>query len=196
MTIDASTRAVTRAIAVVFAGALALSTLAGCAVSAADGSQNTEPSAQVTVPAPGGGTVEEVVPEVAPGATQEVAIDAPAALPNGVIVSIDSVDKLVVAAETPGEIAGPAVAVTFALTNGSAEPIDVSTAMATVSGADGTFGQPTTSVPFAPFGGTIAPGGSATGVYVFLLPESERETLTATLEYIAGVQTAVFVGQV
>ena len=182
--------------AVAFMGAMALSALAGCAVTASDGSQNTEPSAQATVPAPGGGTVEEVVPEVAPAATQEVAIDAPATLPDGVIVSIAGVDQLVVAAETPGEIAGPAVAVTFALTNGSTEPIDVSTAMATVSGADGTFGQPTTSVPSAPFSGTIAPGGSATGVYVFLLPESQRESLTATLEYIAGVQTAVFVGQV
>ncbi len=195
--------------AIIVASALAVGVLSGCTPSAASsvtpgkahttsapGTQNTEPSPTATVPAPGGGTVTETVAPATPGPTTSAAIDAPAELSNGVEVTIASAKQLEVTAQTPGEISGPAVSVVLKVRNGTDEAIDLSTAMISLTGSNEAMGQPTTSEPYSPFSGEVAPDDTATGTYVFLLPEDERDALSITVEYVAGAPIALFTGDI
>lgn len=170
--------------------------LTGCAATTASGEQNTDPLPTATVEAPNGGSVDETVAPLEPGATETVGIEETATLSDGVQVRVASAESLDVDAETPGEIAGPAVAVTLEIVNGTDAAIDLSTTMVSVLGADGSLGQPTTSTPFAPFLTSLEPGESATAVYVFLLPANERNSLNITVEYLAGAPIALFAGNV
>lgn len=183
--------AITLASGVIFALALA-----GCSV--APGTQNTDPQPAKTVAAPGGGTIHETVAPVDPSTepTVSTALDKTAKLKGGVDISIAKVSTLNVKSETPGEIAGPAVAVTLDVQNSSGKPIDLSTAMVTLTGAKGSYGQPTTSDPYKPFSGSISSGASATGTFVFRLPAQERQSLSITVQYVAGAPVALFAGNV
>lgn len=173
-----------------------LGVLSGCTAPPADGTQNTDPKPTATVPAPNGGSVEETVAPVEPGAVQEVELGEPADLEGGVSISVSGIEALDVEAHTPGEIAGPAVALTISVENASADAVDLSTAMISVTGSGGSFGQATTSEPFSPFLGTVEPGTSASGVYVFRLPAEERGALEVRVEYVAGAPIVLFAGSV
>jgi hypothetical protein len=171
--------------------------LVACApTEAAPGTQNTDPLPTETVPAPGGGTIEETVAPVDPGPTEDAELGDTAELEGGVDVTVSKVQVLDVEANTPGEIAGPAVALTIDVKNSSDEAIDLSTAMVSVTGSKGSYGQATTSEPFAPFMSSVEPGAEASGVYVFRLPAEERDSLEVSVEYIAGAPIALFVGKV
>ena len=80
--------------------------------------------------------------------------------------------------------------------NGTDEAIDLSTAMISLTGSNEAMGQPTTSEPYSPFSGEVAPDDTATGTYVFLLPEDERDALSITVEYVAGAPIALFTGDI
>lgn len=169
--------------------------LSACApVETTPGSQNTDPLPTATVPAPDGGSIEETVAPVEPGPTHEIELGDTAELEGGVNVTVSEVEALDVEAKTPGEIAGPAVALTLTVENTSDESVDMSTAMVSVTGSKDSFGQPTTSEPYSPFLGAVAPGETASGIYVFRLPADERGSLEVTVEYIAGAPIALFVG--
>ncbi|MBN9174446.1 MAG: hypothetical protein J0I70_09885, partial [Microbacterium sp.] len=60
----------------------------------------------------------------------------------------------------------------------------------------GSYGQPTTSDPYKPFSGSISSGASATGTFVFRLPAQERQSLSITVQYVAGAPVALFAGNV
>lgn len=184
--------------AVLVAGLL----LAGCTSEPiADGSQNSDPVATATVPAPGGGTVDDVVvaeedQPVPAAAAAETPLDRPAELDDGMVIAVTEAERVETKAETPGEIAGPAVAVRLKITNGTDSTVDLSSVMVSLTGADGAFGQPTTSAPAAPFSGEIAAGGDAVGTYVFGIPAEQRDDLSITVEYVAGAPVALFVGEI
>lgn len=148
------------------------------------------------VPAPSGGTIEEVIPEATPGPVTEVGLKETADLPNEISIDITKVEAIETKAETPGEIAGPAVVMYVSIHNGSAKKVNIDSVIVTLTdGADG-LGQPTTSEPYQPFTGELAAGASAEGVYVFLIPTSDRHGLTLSVEYAAGQASAHFVGDV
>jgi hypothetical protein len=153
-----------------------------------------DPAPTETVPAPNGGTVDDVLPEPAPAPTQQVAIDEPAKLPDGVILSVSDVENVDITPETPGEVAGPAVAVRLTVQNKGSATIDLSSAMVSAVNSAGTLGQPTVARPAAPFTGQLPVGAEATAVYVFMFPADQRNGLTITAEYIAGAPIALFVG--
>ena len=176
---------------------LCTSALAACsAPESPPGTQNTEPRPTETVPAPGGGSIDETVAPAEPGPTQSVELGETAELEGGVNVTISEVETLDVEAKTPGEIAGPAVAVTLTVENTSDEAVDLSTAMISINGSKGSFGQATTSEPYSPFLGSVEPGGTSSGIYVFRLPAEERDSLEVTVEYVAGAPIALFTGAV
>lgn len=169
-------------------------TMAGCSgpddeVSGA-GTQNTTPVPTETVEAPGGGTIDDVVPDGEAAVTIEATLGESVSLPDGVAVEVVHVEKLEVTAQTPGEVAGPAVAVTVRIDNGSSTDLAVGSVIVTVQAE--TFGLPTTSEPSAPMMGVLDPGSSATGTYVFLLPEDDRDRLAITVEHAAGAPVAIF----
>lgn len=180
---------------------LATLALTACAPEpVADGSQNTGPTPSATIPAPEGGSVDDVVvaaedqPEEAdPDPTP---INSPAELTGGVVVDVVDASEVETKAETPGETAGPAVAIRLQITNGTAAALDLSTVMVSVTGADDAYGQPTTSSPAAPFSGELAVGQSAEGIYVFGLPAEQRDDLSIRVEYVAGSPIALFVGEI
>lgn len=185
-----------RATAVAAGAVLCAVAFSACTAEPEPGTQNSDPLPSATVPAPNGGSIEETVEPVDPGPTQEAELGDTARLEGGVDVTISEVEQLDVKAETPGEIAGPAVALTLTVENGSDDAIDLSTAMVSVTGSKDSYGQATTSEPYSPFAGTLAPGETASGVYVFRLPADERDSLQVTVEYIAGAPIALFTGDV
>jgi hypothetical protein len=181
--------------------------LTGCAAGpaaeapAADGSQNSGPTPTATVPAPGGGTVDDVVVDgddqpAVPADPDPTPLDQPAELDGGIVVVVADAERVETKAETPGEVAGPAVAVRLKITNGTDSTVDLSTVMVSLTGDEGAFGQPTTSAPAAPFSGELAAGADAEGVYVFGLPAEQRDDLSIRVEYVAGAPLALFVGQI
>lgn len=148
------------------------------------------------VPAPSGGNTAQVIPPGQPGPVTQVDLSQPATLKGGVTVSLSKITEVETKAETPGEIAGPAVAVHVLIQNDSDSSINVDSAIVTLTDAHGDVGQPTTSDPYRAFAGDIAPGASGEGVYVFLTPKNNRNSLTLSVEYVAGAPIAHFVGAV
>lgn len=154
------------------------------------------PSRSVPVPAPSGGSVQQVVPAATPGAVTKVELNKSAALPGKVSITVAKVDAITTKATTPGEIAGPALAVHVSIHNGSSAKISVDSAIVTLSNSANVLGQPTTSDPHHPLSGDLAPGASAEGVYVFLIPLNARTGLTLSVEYAPGQAIAQFVGDI
>lgn len=165
------------------------------AATTSDGTQNTTESAATPVPAPNGGSADEVVEDAPKAETTKVALDDTAEVGGEVTAKIDEIRSLEVTARTPGEISGPAVAVDITISNGGKKPIDVATAMVSLTAHGDVLGQPTTSEPYAPFAGDVAPGESATATYVFLLPEKSRKGYTVSIQYVAGATIALFAEQ-
>lgn len=164
----------------------------GTAAQTADGTQNTTPAPTETVPAPNGGSIDEVVESGTKAKTTKVGLKDKADVGGKVTARIEKISPLDVTAQTPGEIAGPAVAVTVSITNGGDAAIDLSTAMVGLTADGDVLGQPTTSEPYAPFTGEVAAGESATATYVFLLPDESRKDYAVSIQYVAGATIALF----
>lgn len=178
----------------------AMAFLAACAPEADTGatpdeSVHADPVRAEPVPAPSGGSIDEVIET--PPAVESVqhSLEESAEVGASVTAHLDEIEALDVVAKTPGEVDGSAVAVTIIIANGSADLIDVSAAMVGLTGRDEVLGMPTTSDPYAPFTGVIRPGDTGTGTYVFLLPEDARDVLTVSVQYMAGMTIALFSGQ-
>ena len=157
--------------------------------------QNTTEGRTEPVPAPGGGTTDDVVESPKPDPVVEVGVKEEADLGTGVSASIESVKGITVEAKTPGEIAGPAVAIELWVRNDGKKPIDLATAMISLSNDDNVLGQPTTSDPYKPFSGQLEPGGTASATYVFLLPKDARSGLVVSFQYVAGAPIVLFAEQ-
>jgi Domain of unknown function (DUF4352) len=149
-----------------------------------------------TVPAPNGGSADEIVTPPPSEPSVDVSITQPAVLPTGVSVKLASVTATTVTAETPGELSGSAVVVTVTVTNDGTTDADVESAYVYVVAADGTYAIPTTSGPYAPLTGELKPGQSATGSYVFMLSEPAGREVTITVTHSAGQPAAQFTGAV
>lgn len=96
----------------------------------------------------------------------------------------------------PGEVKGPALAVTIEVTNKSNKPVPLNTAGVTLSlGADLTPASPLPTQSLSkPFVGELAPGQSAQGVYVFLVPSDSAKDIRIEVSYGDNTPLIAFTG--
>lgn len=112
-----------------------------------------------------------------------------------VAVSLSRIEAVQGVAFAPGEIAGPALRVTVRLSNDASTLLDLG--LVTVNayiGKDRVPAGTVTKPGGRPFEGELAAGRSADGVYLFVVPVAQRGDVTVTVDYRAGVPTAVFRG--
>lgn len=96
-----------------------------------------------------------------------------------------------------GEIAGPSVQFTIRIENSTDEALNLG--FVAVNAYIGEGRTPATGLirpGGAPFSGTLAAGKSAEGVYVYNIPEAQRDDVTLTVDYRAGQPAFVFRGKV
>ena len=145
-------------------------------------------------PTPTGPTAE--VDELPP-ALPEVALDAAAAVGNGIVATLPSIESIEGSAVGPGNIAGPALRVTVRIQNGTAQPVSLDGVAVNMSyGADRTPASPLDDPSRRPFSGMVAPGESSEGVYVFTVPADARDSVTIEVGYQAGAPLLLFTGPV
>lgn len=160
----------------------------------APASTTAAPAATTEVQQPGGaGNITDTVAEGTVVSAAPVALDAPSEAGNGIAVALSSIESMTTEAELPGEVAGPGVKVTVAVTNNSADAVDLGNVVVDLQDAAGTPSIPM-SVGSTPFTGSVAPGATATGVYVFSVPATYANPATITVAYAASAPVAVFSG--
>jgi hypothetical protein len=132
-----------------------------------------------------------------PEALPEVALDAPAAVGNGVVATLPSIEAIQGTATGPGNINGPALRVTVRIENGTAEPVSLDGVATNLYwGADRTPASPLDDPSRRPFAGTVAAGETAEAVYVFSVPEDVRDDVIVEVGYEAGAPLLQFRGAV
>jgi hypothetical protein len=152
----------------------------------------TVPSA--SIPAPTATGKPTVVPTQST-TTTSAPLEDTASLDNGVEIRVTDVESVQGDAQGPGEIAGPAVRVSIEVTNTSDEEVAMDLALVNVYyGEDKTPASALSGPGLAPLTGSIPAGKSATGAYVFSVPENQREQLTVEFSYSTDAPTVIFSG--
>lgn len=116
-----------------------------------------------------------------------------AQLSDGLVVTVAEVGARDVAATEPGDVAGAAAVVEVSARNGSDEAVDLSGLVVTASLPGGAPAPPTDAGPAEPLAGSLAPGGRASGSYVFRLGDGSTEDLS--LQISSPSSTTVVVVQ-
>jgi hypothetical protein len=112
-----------------------------------------------------------------------------------VSVSLTDVEAIEGTASGPGNVAGPALRVTVRIANGTAGPLSLDGAVVDLAyGGDRVPASSLEDLSRVPFSGELRPGGEATGVYVFTVPEEARREVTVSVGYQPGAPYAVFTG--
>ena len=167
------------------------------ATSGAPAEQSAAPATEVPevpTPTPTGPTADA---DQGPVELPAVALDAPAPVGNGVVATLPLIESIQASATGPGNIAGPALRVTVQVTNGTDQPVSLGgVATNLYLGPDRTPASPVDDPSQAPFTGTVAPGASATAVYVFSVPADDRSAVTVEVGYQAGAPLLQFTGPV
>lgn len=144
------------------------------------------------------------LPTPTPGATEgvekpqevvEVPIDE-VARTEGVAVEVESVEAVTAGRDIPGEKSGPAVKVTIRIVNESETPVDTAGASVnlTYGGEDRTPATPVTDPDATLWPVSVAPGESATAVFIFAVPLDSEGDLRVTVDLLATAPDVVFVG--
>lgn len=125
-----------------------------------------------------------------------VGLDETGDFGTGLTVRLTGVEPVQGVARAPGEIAGPALEVTVRATNDSTRPISLDGVIVFLSyGEDRTpatdFGHGS-----APLQGDLAAGSSASGTYVFAVPEDQRDDVRVEISYTGEAPTVAFEGSV
>lgn len=140
----------------------------------------------------------EPAPAEADGAGVELEPVAPEVVvdtSHGTVISLARIEAVHGQAQVGGEISGPAIRVTVEIRNESTEPIDLEYVVVNAySGQDRTPAAPIMQPGGDPFTGSLDGGGSAEGVYLFSLDETDREDVTITVDHGAGEPIVVFEG--
>jgi hypothetical protein len=150
---------------------------------------SADPGAQ---PTPDPSATSETMPELPP-----VAPDEPADNRAGLVAEISAMKAVDGEAVQAGEIGGPAVQFTLTLTNDTDAPVDLGLiAVNAYIGEERTPAGGLVKPGAAPFEGTLDVGDSTEGVYVYTIPEDQRDDVTLTVDYRAGEPAFVFRGRV
>lgn len=149
----------------------------------------SDPSAAPAVPGgEGAGGVERPTADPVP-------LEAPAELGTEAIVRVTSLEAVAGTGQGAGEIAGPAIRVNLTIENRTAEAISLASMV--VNFTYGSADTPAISLSGpgrVEFGGVVAPGGQATGSYVFNVPVDQRDLVRVWVDYRLELPVAVFEG--
>lgn len=127
--------------------------------------------------------------------TTQAPLDEPGDLGNGVTVSVSEVEKVKGEAQGPGEISGPALRVSVTVTNDTAKPVPMNLALANLYyGQDRTPAGELSGPGAQPLRADVPPGGSATGKYVYAIPENERKQIEVEFSYTTDAPVVIFTG--
>jgi hypothetical protein len=171
-------------------GAAPAAAATGAAVTAAPGDETVPPVPPTPTPT---GPTEDV--DELPPSLPEVPLDAPAAVGNGIVAAIASVEAIDGTAVGPGNIAGPALRLTVRIDNGTGEAVSLDGVAVNLSyGPDRTPASPLDDPSRSPFSGMVGPGASGEGVYVFRVPDDVRDRITVEVGYQAGAPLLLFTG--
>lgn len=157
-----------------------------------------EPSASPTAPpsteaAPAPSTDPEA--PFVPGTEPAVPLTSTAEFGTGMSARVAGLESVDGVAEGPGEVAGPSVRVSVVLTNGTGAAASLdSTVVNLYAGEQLAPGEPLSGPGVSVFTGSLAPGASATGVYVFRVPSDLRDRLQITVSYDPTATTVLFEG--
>jgi hypothetical protein len=167
---------------------------AGSATATATSAAATDEPAPSPLPTPEPTGATEDVDEPPPS-LPEVPLDAEAAVGNGVVATLPSIEAIEGTAVGPGNVAGPALKVTVRITNGTAEPVALGGVSVNLSyGPDHAPASPLDDPSRQPFATVVQPGESADGVYVFTVPTDVRDSVTVEVGYEAGAPLLLFTG--
>jgi hypothetical protein len=130
------------------------------------------------------------LPEMAPVAPEEVATTD-----DGLSIRIAQAEAIEGESIFPGEVGGPALRYTVEISNAGPTALDLTyVAVNAFTGEQRDPASELTKPGGAPFQGQLAPGATATGVYLFSIDEADRDRVTLIVDYQAGQASAVFVG--
>lgn len=122
-----------------------------------------------------------------------VAVGQPATQ-DRVQIRVVRMESITARAQMPGEVSGPAVAVAVELTNNSRTPLDASGVLVTLLDARKAPGSEMSAAPNRPMSGQLAPGGKASGVYVFAVPTDARGAVTIYVTLPSASPVVAFTG--
>lgn len=162
-------------------------------------------SATVTaVPEDGGVTAAPAMPDATgptgdadalPVALPAVPLDAPASADDGMRAEIVAIEAIDGNGSGVGNVSGPALKVTLRLDNATTDPVALDyVSVSLTHGTDQTPAPRLDDSSAAPFTGTLEPGATAQGVYVFTVPADDRELVTVSVGYRAGLPYLAFSG--
>ncbi|MBC7279610.1 hypothetical protein, partial [Nocardioides sp.] len=124
-----------------------------------------------------------------------VGLKAEATTAPGVTARLARIDSVEATASLPGEVGGPALAITVKVKNETGKKLSL--ALGVVNAYHGPERTPAVSVASdgeVPFPASVAAGESATGVYVFQIPEESRP-VRVELDLGNGADVVVFKGR-
>jgi hypothetical protein len=124
-----------------------------------------------------------------------VALDEPASFGSGLVARVTGLEAVQGEARGPGETAGPALRVVVEIRNTSGRAVSLARAIVTVSyGREPAPGVALSGPGVRPLAGSVDAGGSATGSYVFGVPEDERTNIQVSISVDAAQPTVLFEG--
>ncbi|MGO1488734.1 MAG: hypothetical protein ACTHWA_09275 [Arachnia sp.] len=104
------------------------------------------------------------------------------------------IDALETSAKGPGQVAGPALVVTVLVKNESEKPVDTSGVEVSLEDTEGNPASGIIGEPASWFKGSVDPGAEETGVYVFTVAKSGRDTVSVSFTLKAGTPAVLFEG--
>lgn len=126
---------------------------------------------------------------------QEVGLTEQAAPVPGVTFSISGLEAVDGVANGPGEVAGPALRFTLSVRNDTAEAVSlVATVVNLFAGADRAPAAELGEPGGVPLPETVAPGETATGVFVFNVPTDQRDQVQISVDYSVDAPIVLFEG--
>lgn len=155
--------------------------------------ESPAPTASATDDAPGSG------PTTGPDGRETqapVPISSPATPEAGVGVRVAAVEAVDGEAAGPGETAGPAIRVTIEIANDGSEELDLTTAVVNVFYGDGIPASQLSRPGGSPFPSAVAAESTATGVFVFVIPTDQRQSVQISVDLALRAPIVVFEGAV
>lgn len=130
-----------------------------------------------------------------PQPTKTAAISSSAPITKSLTAAVTRMEAVQGTATGPGEIAGPAVRFTVRITNGTSKRISLSDTVINVyTGKDESPAVELSGPGGKDLPASVAAGSSATGVFVFNIPKSERSLVTVTVDTSTSNPVLAFTG--